>query len=882
MQKLYKCLIYNSNMGKKTEVPDRVILFSFTDPDVLASDQYKQWIAALNKGLSSVQPRYDAIMQYGAKTGETYFQHAVHGVAMLLQLQKIICDGDPQTDPQSLAILQQLCLAYLVHDLNKLPDYAEMPSERLWSRETVLRELDTINVENWIDDGCPDWRSYIPDITVFIQGHSIIYNHRGQALFSSGPTAPPALAGKCTPREISFGVDAMQLVDIADLLRDLSAGSIVVSCRDEHGDTYHTSIDQTVLLQRIEDRLSRLQGEPIRITPIKVTMNASKFTNIMLNSLIEHLDDRYAVMPLVIFPSGMYVFGHESMITRINTPSDQSAIIQTCAEAFVAKIDTQLMSEDKLGDLYDQTGQGVKIADYIYQHPNAPQKMRKILTYLTEHLPPLSIARAKDGLIKKDKLHDSARYKNVVKIADYVPSEIMAHPCIAKWEMGENVALLENDALWRIGRVLHTIYVALTKLYARASITVLPESVMHDVIVAAGIEEQMQDVYNQGTKKGNGNWYVYDAISFLLGDAVLTSGQTLETIAPRLIDLVCDKMASLSKNEYCIPNPEGLLNRFITIGKMGTTSSTICHAHNPIDTIICAVCGQRMPVEKTKKATEDAYGWKAQFVTDGVTVRKFSNMLPGGDLGQPVRTVCNACKWRYYFEAMLNQITGKGLDTTYITFYYPHGIAWELIKAFQANIMRIKKLPEQKAFQIRLDHYAEYSIQPNKGYGLVLPTINDEMAGSIPFQWTMSAQPVANGLWSVLLNALAFAIPHHLKVVISKLRNDYEDVACDADVLIQDIPVEFRSLIPRTHLTFDDAQRVLSQMIRIDALIKQLISVSKGGLKIDDVGKHCIDTLRSLKLGELATIHFFKTLCTKANITNILTIKHQVEDIITS
>jgi len=830
------------------------------------SEQYKESITILNKILDVVANRY-GFDQYGAKSWQTYYEHAINGVHQIVQLQHVIFDPLPSHDPRSLTFFKTLCVSYLIHDINKFKWITKEGNE-LWSAETVTKELDDINALTdglLIDEFFTDWKSHVNDMITLIRGHSVIHNHLGRALVSGNDEwIPLSLKTMFNKEELKRGIDVMQLVDIIDLIHDLSADKVTFIGYDEHGHDKKCLINQQTLIKRIEDRLSRLARVQIKLETVRVTMNVSKFTNVMLNSIVTVLRRKLEMTPLLVFTNGFYVFGHRQVMDELMSDVDKIPTIkEAVASEFVRTIDDLMMSritDDKF--LYDITGQGIKIKDYAFQKPNEKHKMKTILEYLARTLPPFKYDPRKPKVSSRYKIfHDvTSKKKKVNKMDTFLSREIQERePMIRKWENGDNTDLLENDELWKMARFAHTVFVNILKLHERSGNTKIDQcSIMREFLESMNVFDDLASVYD----KSDRNSYFYRFAFFqFVGDALYSKGMTMDDIAPLLITYMMTKMDELTIDEHSIPDPLSFVNDHVHLFNEGVSSTDLIRPSDAMNVSTCSACGTQLKHVGSLNKDREHYKWRSQYVSDGISVQKFSNMLIAGESKQPTRMVCTACKWRFYLDKILAIVSGKGIDSFFPTFYFKKGKPFEMIMGIQSALERLKDDPDARAFRIDLRTFAsdrswKINVKTNKGYGFSLPRIPNEICGSIPITWRIkNDKSLTVQYWDVLINTLIMTIKLNLKVTLSRLKNDHENMLGTNSVLLHDVPSEFSWFLHgKRTLTRDEARLIVDMMQLIEETVKNVLN--KDGKKMKDYQKYCIEFLRCVNINVLNGFNF--------------------------
>nr|MDO8111921.1 hypothetical protein [Candidatus Sigynarchaeota archaeon] len=839
-------------------------VFDFSFAGTIESrSRYEEKIKLLNLVIEHSRARYSQIIQFGAKTGETYFEHAIKGIHTIVQLADLIFSPLPSADEASLERLIITCLAYLVHDMNKFPWNKGKGKETYFSDTAIIEELRAVNAasDNAIDAMLPGWDKYKIDMMIMIRGHSLATGDRAAELLLGAPEkyVPADRAASIIPLdELSRLIDVLRLVDVLDLSRQPSRGHYTFKARDKDGKPYDEDIDHAKIIDHVETLLSRIAREAVKILSLRVVKNASRFTNVLANSAIATLSEKYSIFPLRVFSTGAFLYvkkrQYHSMTDGENIPkaSKVAEIESAIAAAFVGRIDRFMMARLPVeGFIYEQTSMGVKIHDYVYQQPNAKEKMALVIAEFAMHLPPFAI--------KEEKYKDSSRYKSILSMEKYVDKDVMSLPGISKWQGGSNRELLLDNDRWKIAKFLHTVYFAIMKLNDKIDPVVL----MKELLVKIGIEPALRGMYDANMqmagkiRKSSVEFYRY-AFFHLVGDAIVSSGKTMDGIAGLAKDLVLEKMDEFPTTESFMENPESFVRDHLQLFDVRGRSSDLIQDSSPENANQCCSCGKRMPTTGSKTRDEKTYKWYAEKVPEGVPVEKFSNLLKAGMRSKPRRMVCKSCEWRVYLDAILSPVSGK-FASWYPVFYIPDGYPRAMIVSIQKELEKLRQAnPGLNSFMVSMkgpdiEGFGKIAVTVHEAYGFTIPSIPDEVCCSIPLDWRIKdGIPVAEQYFTVLSNILHLARKTRMRVALTKLRNDYEEMMTTGDIFLQEIPDSFSWLLGETHeLSFEKAELALAVLSKV----KEIAFKVAGGKDTDEVAVGIIDNARR---GMDAVLHYLE------------------------
>jgi hypothetical protein len=805
---------------KQQTVMETGLLWDLIDP---GNDPVKEWndfASGLNDIVTAVRKDY-SFPQTGAKTGQTYFEHAIKGIHAVVQVYSRADLPRPNHDERSMKLFKIICLAYLVHDLNKLP-WLNPWSKDKWNANTLHSELERINQKgNAIDAFLPGWTGLLNDMMLLINGHHKKNACRGNELLTRIDVEIGGTPISFDRHEIVTGIDIMRLVDDLDLLHHPSQDVFEMDGIDTRtGEEKRIPLYHDGFFKWIRELLSKITGREMELNTVRVIKESSRFTNVILNQAIDVLSN-HGVYPLRVFTSGVVVFGEISVFNKFydgerSNTIVMDGIINEIGSKFIGKIeDFMLRNESKL---FDYASHGIDIKDFVFQEPNAKDKVQKVIEHLSKTIPVLSYDNSTE---KKRK--DSSRFKSVAKLDYYLDVATKNDPLIARWEGGYNDALMDDVDAWKMGRLAHTAFVAIIyifKQWQEKNIDQVP--LMKELLEHLGIFDRLSTVYD----KPSSTSLVYRYYFFhLVGTALKESGKMMGSITKPIVDLLHAKMDEVSIDEPFINDPADFIRDHLQFFTFPSSSKDIIHPSHPSATITCTACGKKMANLGSKKKNEKAYKWKSQQVLDGVKVEKFSNFLVAGNPGKGVRMICHSCMWRHYLDTILASVSGDKIDTWHVTFYMEDGLPFDSIVSMKNVLERARINPDGfTSFRVA-NNDSNVGMKLQNGYGFMIPSIPDETCGSIVLEWKMKKSTTNEEFWDVMHDVLVMASTTRMRAVVTMLRNDYEDLLHGtSDMFFQDIPGTFKQLIGNTDsISFEKASVVIDIMNRVDKISLEIV-----------------------------------------------------------
>lgn len=288
--------------------PELEFLLASEESDVMGD--FVQHIA--NGGLAS----YKRIAQWGEKSGEPLYTHAVNGVFAAEYIRAVL----PFSDEEA----RVLYSAYPIHDLNKALDSEGKSFNYLATPQAVQGELEKIGVPQFF----PAYRDYLEDITLLVRSHSGHYHTDAEWLI-------PAHNPHRLPRErletLRSLMKALDDLDMSTTLdeRDHKAGFLAFL--NAHADKQYEFVYHRVSEQR------------------------GLLTNLIHNHIKDYLVERFGIVPLLFYPDGVAYLskrGQEIAISEEDMKEIGKHVIQAT---------TRMLRREFIGKFIRSTRQGIKV-----------------------------------------------------------------------------------------------------------------------------------------------------------------------------------------------------------------------------------------------------------------------------------------------------------------------------------------------------------------------------------------------------------------------------------------------------------------------------------------------------------------------------------------
>ena len=286
------------------------ILLKMGLPERSLIERYIAQVA--NKGLA----HYKIIVQTGKKAGETLYTHVLNGVFVLERLRALLSLTDEEA--------KVLFAAYTIHDMNKLPEHADVWSyNQLVRDETVAAELERMGMAGFF----PDFYDYLPDIVTLARAHSAHYHTNGELLVKRHN---PYRLGRERIDGLKYLMRAADVIDLSHTLEERVRKADSLS---------HLNTFSDVQYDFVTHRLTEQRGI---------------LSNVIHNRLAGYLAEELGLTPLLFYPSGVAYLverGREFMLTN----ADIRAISASVAAAVMA------MTAERFPQFIQSTNQGIKV-----------------------------------------------------------------------------------------------------------------------------------------------------------------------------------------------------------------------------------------------------------------------------------------------------------------------------------------------------------------------------------------------------------------------------------------------------------------------------------------------------------------------------------------
>ncbi|MFW6129723.1 MAG: hypothetical protein ACOC56_00980, partial [Atribacterota bacterium] len=624
---------------------DQAIEENLFSEEVISNREYNEILAQVTSLVNNkkIRERYhskkrfrdnpnDIVIGYGAKTGETYYQHITKGINYIISLYPYLLEKEEKN-----SLLFKICtISYMIHDLNKLY-WGLKYKNKIWSSKTVSEELTKVDeLSGGKLSEVLDWENFIPEITSIIRLHDRDAKKQGREIKSQ----------KLSERECRLCGRILFIVDRLDLLHNLRPFYSFIAENKER-EKYKETINQNKIIEEISFKLGQIIESPIKLSKIRVSSQSTSFSNILLNLCVEELEKKYDLHALSIFIDGILVWG-ESEIKNF----DQ--FIESIALRFVKRFDALIMNSDKV---YKTSMRANEITEYAFQKPNVEEKVEIALQRLIEDYKPL------DKNSREKKLEK-------MKKRDYYTEEMRENKYLRKWFDDDVVDLIENEVIWKNARFLELIYYNLYKIIDKYT-SEDREDLMKRFLKHLNVFNEVSEFYD----KFKSIYFAYTFYFFpIIGDLIISKEISNKELIDLCLEFFKEELRSLDITEeaFNLEDLKEIIKRKIHLVKKDKKSTKIIKEKKEKDKFLyCTTCGKRMKKLSSKKKNEEKYRWKRDYLRKSVKVQKFSNRRMAGDDDEPIRFICEGCRLEFWIEKLLS--SNENQNNYFITFYLPTG-----------------------------------------------------------------------------------------------------------------------------------------------------------------------------------------------------------------
>jgi len=699
--------------------------------------------------------RYKAILQWGGKGGESLYAHVLNGVFVLETLRGPLSLSDTEA--------RVLYTSFTVHDINKALDRQEAFG-KLATRENIAAEIERLGLNVF----CPDWKTYLPDITSLVRGHSG-HHHSGGERWIARRDSTYGLGLE----RVNALLHLMRAADVVDLSHTLEESTLKADFLG-YLNAYLADSGQSVQYEFATHQLTEQRGI---------------LTNVIHNAIAAELRERYGLIPLLYYPDGIAYLtkkGHASVISDDDLARVAHRVAQTISKVTAAKF----------REFINSTGQGIKVdAKCLELGVPFEDILREIYNIVQRRSP--------DPAELDAKVRDWAQrgFEKAQMAFPGAADDVQAALAGTALLVSKDVDRLRQSELIR------SYYIFLNKHFQK-----MVDDPWARIYALLDLPEAQYSFYAY-----------FDALwarAYVLSrDLVLSEEEIYRCIEADGVALIQSSEPVADQKVVLFTDYLELYAVFGSGGRPavrfdGHLAHYVENQHKQ-----CVYCSGPFPTDK----------WMAADVRSDITVQTFSNRLRGGS-GEPKKYICAVCQLQFLLEK-LNYPTVRGEKTFYLHLYPYSFLTGPFIEGLVATIRRIvSEDTAVQALNMRVaegiqDYLAEKAVTPSatssgwrgptfrsrtkndkpQPFGLYLPRYAETVGNLLIFPINPGGRNDTERFLFALWNALLLQRHFGVKVLMSNAPVPplgKEDIP---DLYVDNVPLACEGLLPRNdYAQFED------------------------------------------------------------------------------
>lgn len=753
---------------RKSEIEDLFFTFGIASEAAGIFENYMDKIA--NRKLR----KYQEIIQYGAKAGQSLYLHILNGICALERLRPILNLDDIEG--------QVLFSAYSVHDLNKLDQYQgeNVPFNYLANAENISSVLTDLEIGHFF----PEWQDYLKDIEVLVRAHSRFHNTYAETLDLN---YNPYSLNK--DRLLKYLVPIIRAIDVIDLSKTLEERAkkrdflieINSICDIQYKFVYH-----------------------------KVSEQRGVLTNLIHNEIAKYLESEKDLLPLLYYPDGVaYLVDRNSDVDiTINEIKEIGNAVVHITESKTRGEFTKFIQGRPAGIKVDEKciGLGVSFADIWNEVRNIISERKYVANAKVDTMN-VKCRERLEGV--RDKLDGSA------------PNVVAQKRLLDKILDMETYLLPPDDDAIRIGELVRTYYSFLNKHFSNA--------VMDAWLHIYGLFELplgSEDItYRDQYALFNALW----DRGYIIGRDLYNAGRGFNEIYELIVEDGTQFLETLeTKSEF------GLLVdyvlkyvdfNFVADRKRGFDTNLKRYVED--NHIQCSTCGSEF----------DTALWMKPDVPANIKVQQFSNRLEGGSSREPKRRVCSVCRTQYMLDKLCYNVGGS-TATFFIHLYPTSFFTDVFIRAFQRAQENFRDPDFASVFLKTDDvlrHYQEkteleLTFSPTKVNGNPLPKFSEALGNILTIPVNTPGNNHTENILFAIENTLLYQRFLGCRAVLTDSSIPLFSDNQFGHLFIDHIPSAFRGWLPDNNLDNAMTQEAFEQILNLHSIRSKIGSIDANDL----------------------------------------------------
>ncbi|WP_110515527.1 type I-D CRISPR-associated protein Cas10d/Csc3 [Herpetosiphon llansteffanensis] len=579
-------------------------------------ERYRKYV--INDGLLP----YKQVIQYslseGGKAGESLYNHVLNGILVLQHLRGLLQLSDEET--------KVLFTAFTIHDINKVQASEQYQSYlELTKPNNVVHEMSNVKLDEFFEG----YEAYLNDIISLMQRHS---GHTWTGVQALNLNNQPKF--KLPMDRLDKLVLLMRAADGIDLSQTLE--------EQRHKDQFLHSINT-------------FSNQQYTFWRHRVAEQRGSFSNIIHNAVVEEINQRFGLIPLLYYPDGVAYLqpkGHKPTLDSTVRSAIAARVADTINEMtsagfreFIRAINMGITVDRKCLELNLPFAKILAAIDAIIQR-------RMVKADKMQALNEASIKRTRELLAKRQ-----------AKAANPSDQQATKQAIEAILERGP---VPQTNSQLQLGELIRSYYIFLIEHCEQA----IPDAWQHLY--------QLLDLPAE-------RWAVYDGFDARMDRAYaiatelqLTSEQlytNIEADGSRLID-------SQTTSDPRLATIDAYLQHVLVFdGQERSAADFAGSLPNYVRQNYkqCVQCSLPMKTDK----------WGSANVRSDIKIQMFSNRLVGGP-GEPVKHICELCLIQYLVEK-LNYREISGERTIYLHMFPYSFLPAPLLESLRSTFQHLTR-----------------------------------------------------------------------------------------------------------------------------------------------------------------------------------------------
>ena len=763
-------------MAKQKSGVEELFFSLGIDPD--ADDLFRAYVEEIANGKLR---KYQEIIQYGAKAGQSLYLHILNGIFILQRLRPILNLDDIE--------VQVLFSAFSVHDLNKLDKFQD--TRRSFNYLASTNNVGEVLMDLEMELFFPEWHDYIKDIELLVRAHSRYNNTYDETLDLNYD--PYRLEKN---RLLKYLVPVIRAMDVIDLSKTLEE-------RAKKQD----------FLKEVNSLFDNVQ---YKFVYHKVSEQRGILTNLLHNEIVKYLETEKDLLPLLYYPDGVAYLVDQNSDVQITT--DEIAII---GNVVVDNIEAK--TREEFSKFIQGSPAGIKIDEKCLSLGVSFQEIWNEVR---------NIISQKKYAANVDAMNDRCRGRlqnTRQQLIGTKPSKKNPDPAAQVTLIDEILAedaylLPPDDDAVKIGELVRTYYIFLKKHFSKN----IPDvwNYIYDLL-------KLPLVIENATLRPR--YATFNALSdrgYIVGRDLYNKGMDFDEIYELILQDGTNLMATLqTESEFGVL--KDYVRKYVDFDfAVGRSKDFATNLKRYVENnhVQCSTCGSEFGTDL----------WMKPDVPSNIKVQQFSNRLPGGSSREPKRRVCSVCRTQYMLDKICYNVSGN-TSTFFIHLYPPSFFTDVLIKAFRdaQNRFRDPDFSDYSARYLKtydaIRHYQETTqlVLPfnwTKVNGNPLPKFSEALGNilTIPVN-TPGGNHTENTLYA-LENALLYQRFLGCRAVLTDSSIPIFSGDEFSHFFIDHIPPAFRGWLPDNDLDSEMTQQAFKQLCNMHSIRSKIGSIETGDL----------------------------------------------------